>query len=439
MPNITTPEELLIERAALIKEATELISVKGATAEDHEKARKMMGEAQELNERSKTLAELTAMAAETKNVDTGNVDKGTPRGFKSFGEYLFNIWRVAKFGEWHPALKSNYITLKDDPEPAFNMQRHGWVEAKDLTEAVGADGGFTVFPEFRAELFALSGFQQYVRERAMVIPMRARQIAFPVLDQTGTTSGQSNVYGGVVPSWTEEAAEKDETQPEFRQAQLVAHKLVTYTEASDELLADSAVGLEALLSRLFSEAIRNELDFTYIQGTGAGQPLGIVNPGAGVTLRVARAVANQIGITDVFNMLSQFMGQAPIWLAHQSTMPQILQLNGPAGNPSYVWVQNVREGMPMTLMGFPIFFIENCPTLGSEGDLILADWSKYVIGDRQAVTIDSSKHFQFQRDLTAWRAVTRQGGRPWLSAPLTLRDGTTQVSPFVILDDAVVS
>jgi len=136
-------------------------------------------------------------------------------------------------------------------------------------------------------------------------------------------------------------------------------------------------------------------------------------------------------------MLSHFLGQQPIWLAHQSTMPQILQLNGPAGNASYVWIGNGRDAMPTTLMGYPIYFIENCATLGEEGDLILADWSKYVIGNRQPTTIDSSSHFKFRDDLTAWRCVSRVGGRPWLSDLLTLRDGTTEVSPFVILDDGV--
>jgi hypothetical protein len=30
--------------------------------------------------------------------------------------------------------------------------------------------------------------------------------------------------------------------------------------------------------------------------------------------------------------------------------------------------------------------------------------------------------------------VHRVDGRPWLSAPITYRDGVTTVSPFVILD-----
>lgn len=445
MEGIYTPEQLLEERQALITQAKALVSNKDSSAEDVGKAKKMLADAEEMLERSKTLAALNKMQAESGTKAAPGFDPAANRQtnkFKSWGEYLVALWRKAKFNEWDERIKSAYVELKDDPYPGFAFDAAGWIEAKakkDLVENVGALGGFTVFPEYRAQLFQLSCFQQYVRERALVIPMNSRQVVVPVLDQTGTTAGQSNVYGGVVPSWTEEATEKDETEPNFRQMALTAHKLVVYTEASDELLADSAIGLEALLSRLMSEAINNEADFTFIQGTGAGQPLGIVDAGAGVTIRVARQAANQIQVDDIFNMLSQFCGDSPIWLAHQSTMPQILRLNGPAANPSYVWVQNVRDEPPMTLMGYPIFFIENCPTLGSEGDIILADWSKYVIGERQTVTLDSSKHYRFRDDITAWRAVARFDGRPWLSAPLTMRDGTTQVSPFVILDDAVVS
>jgi hypothetical protein len=32
-----------------------------------------------------------------------------------------------------------------------------------------------------------------------------------------------------------------------------------------------------------------------------------------------------------------------------------------------------------------------------------------------------------------WRFVQRVDGRPWLEAPITLQDGSSQVSPFVVL------
>ena len=440
----TQIKDPLVEEAnALILKAQELANDPEATAETIEQAKKMLADARLKKEKSKVQKELNGMAAETEKDTKEQKGYGSdnPSGsqFKSFGDYLYSIFRVEKFNQWDPRLEKAYIQLKDDPNPTFDMKQYGWLESKALVENVGADGGFTVFPEFRSNLFQLSEFMHYVRGRAMVIPMRARQVMIPVLDQTGSTAGQSNLYGGVVPAWTEEAAEKDETEPDFRQFALIAHKLALYTEASDELLADSAIGLETLLSGLFSASISNEEEWAFINGSGAGQPLGIVHAGSAVTFRQPRAAAGAIGINDIFNMLSHFMGSSPIWLAHQSTMPQILSMNGPAGNPSYVWIGNGRDAMPTTLMGYPIYFIENCPALGNEGDLILADWSKYVIGDRQTTTIDASKHYKFRNDVTSWRAVHRVGGRPWLSAPLTLRDGATQVSPFVILDDSVGS
>ena len=439
--------ELWEQSDVLIADAQALSVSEDANAETHEKSLKMIEDAKALRGRSKLLGELEAMAAEAHpGVETKKdppAGEGDSQDFKSWGDYLLNIWKISKFNEWHPALRKSRLKFEDDlsTQAAFDINVQGWVEAKTeqktMTEAVGADGGFIVFPEYRSKLFMLTEFTRYIESRALMLPMKARQVIIPSLDQTGTTAGESHLYGGVVPRWTEEATEKDEEEPKLRQIAIVAHKLALYTEASDELLADSALQLESLLYQLFGGATANEKEWAFINGSGAGQPLGIVHAGCASTYRQTRVAANAISIVDVFNMLSSFLGQSPIWLAHQSTMPQILGLNGPAGNASYVWIGNGRDQMPTTLMGYPVFFIENCATLGTEGDLILADWSKYVIGNRQPTTIDSSSHFKFRDDLTAWRCVSRVGGRPWLSDVLTLRDGATEVSPFVILDDGV--
>jgi HK97 family phage major capsid protein len=86
-------------------------------------------------------------------------------------------------------------------------------------------------------------------------------------------------------------------------------------------------------------------------------------------------------------------------------------------------------------MGYPIVWTEKLPALGTQGDILLANWPDYLVGDRQATTIDASMHYRFRYDLMAWRAVHRVDGQPWLSAPLTLADGAFQISPFVILGD----
>jgi len=429
-------DELFEASQALYKDAAVLAGNKAATGEDLTKAKAMIEDAKSQRARSDMLRELEGLQAQS--VPTAPAPR-TPGKFKTLGEMLCSIYGVSFKGMTDPRLQMAVHDL--GPQDG----KHGWIDpqTKDLVENIGASGGFLVFPEHQNQLFQMDPLERIVRQRSFVLPMRARVMQIPVLNQTGAPAAGSSYYGGAVASWTEEGASKEESQPDFRQMELVAHKLVVYTEASDELLADSAIPLEALLQQLFRDVVMNEEEWAFINGTGAGQPLGIVTAntvaGLGPTIVVARTAANAIGILDIFNMVTAFQGRSPIWIAHQSAMPQILGLNGPAGNPSYVWIGNGRDAMPTTLMGYPIFFVENAMPLGTQGDIILADLSKYVIGDRQMVTIDSSKHFRFRNDITSWRAVHRVDGRPWLSAPITYRDGATTVSPFVILDGAGAS
>lgn len=421
--------QILEQRQQILMDAQALLTNPDATAEDDEKAQRMMEDA----------AAMLARSDEVKFLEQ-EIQKGTPQPqgeteikggnpFDNFGEFLRACYAWKFSGPRHPALE--YISPGGSKETKWTNSTNVPPERKQLVENVGSSGGFLVFPEYRPQLMMMTPFGEYVRERATVLPMGSRQLIIPTLDQTNTTAGQTNFFGGVIPIWTAEATEKEAKEPEFRQAEFIAHKLVVYTEASDELLSDSEIPLASLLTSLMSQAIGYELDYTYIQGTGAGQPLGVVP--AGATFRQPRQVANQINFTDITYMLSHFIGQSPVWIAHQATLPQLMNLQAPAGNPSLVWVDNIRDGVPNRLAGYPVYFIENCPTLGNDGDIILADWSKYIIGQRQQITIDSSKHYKFRDDLTVWRAVARFAGRPWLSTPITLRQGTHRVSPFVIL------
>ena len=80
----------------------------------------------------------------------------------------------------------------------------------------------------------------------------------------------------------------------------------------------------------------------------------------------------------------------PVWMASRQALSNLMLLNGPAGNPSYVFMPSAREGMPAYLFGYPLIFSEHCPALGSEGDIGLYDFKKYLVGDRSATTIGTS-------------------------------------------------
>src|SRR5690606_26122088 len=133
----------------------------------------------------------------------------------------------------------------------------------------GTQGGYTVPPQFLDRLLTLASENSIVEARATRIPMTGRSVHVPALDATTVPSaGDTAFFGGLRAVWTEEAQERTETEPTFRQVELVAHELSGYTLASNTLLADNAVGLEALLLQLFGRAVGWYKDHAFLRGNG---------------------------------------------------------------------------------------------------------------------------------------------------------------------------
>ena len=302
-----------------------------------------------------------------------------------------------------------------------------------LAEGAGVTGGFLVPTEFRAQLLEVAGESAIVRPRATVIPMRSRSLQIPALDQTTAPSGeQSAFFGGVKAQWTEEAAQKPETEPTFKQIELVAHDLTGWLPASNALLADSAIALEALLARLFGGAVAWHEDYGFLRGDGIGKPLGVIN--AGATIWINRNTVTTFKFVDAVGMLAKFLTSSwgrGIWVMSQAVLPQLYQMADAASQ--YIWIPNAAERGPGTLLGMPIAFTEKLPALGTKGDVLLCDWSYYLVGDREGLSIASSIHERFRYNQTTWRFTERVDGQPWLDSYITLANAGT-VSPFVGLD-----
>ncbi|MDD5517843.1 MAG: phage major capsid protein [Candidatus Omnitrophica bacterium] len=429
--NTVTIEEKLKQADLLFAEAKTILVNKDATAEEKGKVEKLMEDAKSLKAEAAKLQEIDNFSKEflaaeeaKQEADKAKGERKDPKQFKDWKELLEAIFmanhRVPKMQKFDPRLQ----LFNDEKEPGH--------EEKVMTEGVGSAGGFLVPAEFMTELQSVTAELALVRGRASIIRMKRRQIGIPVLDQTTTTAGIPHWFGGMQFYWAEEAAEKTATNAKFREIQLVAHKLIGYTTASDELVADSAISLADFLSGPLGMAggIAWMEDYSFIRGTGAGQPLGIIN--AGATISVARDATNPT-YNDLCNMVENFLPSGRgVWFISQSLFSEMLQLAGPTANPSYVW-GNAVAGVPNSLLGYPVVFTEKCPLRNNPGDVILADWRYYLIGDRQATTIESTQFDLWRYDKTSWRAVHRVDGQPWLSQPLYYEDGTTMISPFVIL------
>ncbi len=438
-----TWRDYLGESDALYKRIKDVLSNPESSTEELGHVPEMKADADALKDRALKLREVIESGTddvlreiEKKGTNTPNGQNGAhPDGYKRWGEFLYEVWEAGNpnIKKAPPPRLANAWFKDEAPTPS---------EEKAMSGDVGEAGGFLIPTEFDAQLRSVIGESSLVRSRATVVPMRRREIRMPVLDQTSTTAGQPHWFGGLHFYWEEEAGLKTESDPKFRQAALIARKLIGYTISSDELLDDSAISLEAFLSGPlgFAGGVAWVEDYCFLRGTGAGQPLGIVL--APATLVRTRALAGHIGFNDITDMLQHFLPSGRgVWLVSQSAMAEICRMTAPVGSasPQLVWVPNARDGIPGSIFGYPVLWTEKLPTLGVKGDIVLADLSYYLIGDRQATTVESTKFDRWRYDQTSWRVVHRVDGRPWLNAPLTLQDGTEQVSPFVELDSNAVS
>lgn len=425
------PRELYEKALAVNKQGTDLFDAieKGEEPfEKYEEAEKLIAEAGALMDQANTrktaeeqrafleegIGSLTAASHED---DDDEVEE-QPR-WASFKDFTV---AVAAMGNPHIAgvLREKKLLPED------------W-ETKLLQEAVGAAGGFLVPIEYRAELFAKAYEKSIVRPRATVIPMTTRQVQMPSLDQTGTPSAPKSAFmGGMQLFWTEEGAAKTETDLDFKLIDLVVHKYAAILEVTNELIADSAISLEALIRARFGLTTAAYEDWHFLNGSGVGQPQGVIS--AGCTVQPNRAGAGAIVWSDIMEIIHAFQpGANGVWVAHICTMEELLQLKD--ANNNYMWIPNMRDAMPERLLGYPIIFTEKVPYLGTKGDIGLYDFKYYLIGDREQPSIDSSPHEKFRYDRTVFRLSARVDGKPWLSAPVKLMPaGTWSISPFVDLD-----
>lgn len=319
-----------------------------------------------------------------------------------------------------------------------------------LAENSGITGGYTVPPQFMNELLTIGAEDGFIEPRAKVLPMNTRSVQWPMLDiTTAQALGTSPYFGGILAQWQPEAQSINETEPAFKQSEWTAWDLVLYTVSSNQLLADNGIGLDALLTQLFGAAIVWYKEFAYLRGTGAGStmPLGLLN--APATLSQTKAVAGHFTLADAAGMLSKLQirsWDSACWMMHQSNIPDLIQMSdistAPPGSAGQhlQWVSPLGDGrgngplsikLPQAFLGgLPLFFTEKLPKQGTNGTVLLADWSRYVIGTRLDIQIDVSPHFLFRNNQLAWRVIARLDAKPWLNSFITDAEGY-QVSPFV--------
>jgi len=202
------------------------------------------------------------------------------------------------------------------------------------------------------------------------IPMETRSIELPFLVDKNHSGG--SYVGGQ--RWLRRAETQAaiSSRSQLGQCKLTATALTGLTFSSNELLADSPVSVAAMIQANFARGLAPTLLDEKINGTGVGQFLGVIN--APATISIAKE-GSQTADTIVGANISKMRARAYnygscIWMASPDALPALTQAHLTMTNtdiPLFTFGNGLDR--PDTLMGRPIYFVEQCPTLGDVGDL----------------------------------------------------------------------
>ncbi len=356
----------------------------------------------------------TMEAGEVRNTQAGNQ-------FRSFGEFL------------------GAVAMAGRPEPVYDP-RLTMRAATGLSEGISSDGGYLVQQDFAAGLIQNIWNNSEVLKRITKyqISSGANGLKINGVDETSRAAGSRS--GGILMYWLSEAASKTASKPKFRQIELNLKKLIGLCYATDELLQDAAA-LEGVVRKGFNDEMDFMISDAIINGTGAGQPLGIMNSGCLVS--VTKESGQPAATIQVENIIKMWARLAPgsqqnaVWLINNDCIPQLYTMGisvGTGGAPIFMPTGGVSQAPYSTLLGRPIIPIEQCQTIGTTGDVLLCDLSQYIGIDKGGMTSDVSIHVRFVYDESVFRFVYRFDGQPALRAAITPYKGSSNtLSPFVAL------
>jgi HK97 family phage major capsid protein len=318
-------------------------------------------------------------------------------------------------------------------------QKREQQRATGASESVPSEGGFLVGTDFSDQLMQkvhdTGVLQKYCSP--MTISARSNALKIKSIDETSRANGSR--WGGIRAYWVDEGGTLTATKPKFRDIQLTLNKLAGLAYATDELLEDAAA-LGQVFSNGFAEEMGFKIDDAIYNGDGSGKPQGILNANCTVSISKesgqAAATIDPLNIVKMYARLWARSRPNARWFANQDIIPKLFTMVLSATStdvPMYL-PANQLAGRPFnTLLGLPIEFIEQAATLGTVGDIMLADLSQYIFATKAQMRSAQSMHVQFTTDEMAFRFILRVDGQPLWNNALTPFKGTNSQTPFLSL------
>jgi HK97 family phage major capsid protein len=345
------------------------------------------------------------------------------RPFANFGEQLIAIEKAAS----DPANIDRRLI-------ALNTKA-----ASGGSALIGPDGGFLIQSDFQTAILKRMNDVGQLAKKVQHIPVsgNADSIEIAYVDETSRATGSR--WGGVQVYRVGETDAATAARPKINKMKTELSDIRGLAYMTDRQLRDAGA-MASIYTEAFGEEFAWVLDNEIYRGAGGVQCLGVLNCGAliSVSKETGQAAATVV-FENLVNMLARLnprsMGKAE-WYINQDVWPQLLTMNlglGTAGVPVFLPPGGASVAPYGTLFGRPVNVIEQASTVGTVGDVVLADLSQYFVIEKGGLEAASSIHVKFTTHEQAFRWQLSVNGQPKWKTALTPANGTATTSPFIAL------
>lgn len=277
----------------------------------------------------------------------------------------------------------------------FNVARKGNIdmlsdiERKALQAGVDTDGGY---------LLPVSTVGRVIQRIYELSPIR--QIASAMTISTDAIEGINDLDEASC-GWVSELGTRSDTNtPVVGKYRIEAHELYAQPKATQKLLDDSAVDIEAYLAGKVADKFARVEAAAFINGNGAGQPRGFALYTTAATVDGSRAwgtiehiktgANGDFAASSPADVLFELTGafktaylQNARFVTRREVISKLRKLKEATTN-AYMWQPGLQAGQPDRLLGYPIIIAQDMPSLATNSlSVAFGDFSEaYQIVDR---------------------------------------------------------
>jgi len=234
-------------------------------------------------------------------------------------------------------------------------------ERKALSVGTDPDGGYVVNPDLSGRI-VLKVFETSPMRAYASIQVISSDALEGLFDLNEASSG-----------WVGETDSRAETNtPQLGKWRIPAHELYAKPKATQKLLDDASINMEAWLASKVAEKFSRDEANAFVAGNGVNKPRGFLTYSSGTTLPgtieqfpsgvngalAATPDGGDVLINALYGLKQQYRANATWFMNRASTK---LVRKAKDSNGSYIWVPGIAAGQPASLLGYPVASFEDMP------------------------------------------------------------------------------